>query len=281
MIRHVKEFGGQLVKSMGDGFLITFESPTNAIKCGVSMQKEICRRNANILNSDNFIKFRIGISTGEVNINKEGDVFGDAVNIAARIESFSAPNQVFISESTYLSMNQSEVSAMDLGPQQFKNVVREIRVYRVLNGQNDIPDITVIKEKKTDSSKYKYLVAGLAVGILVMAVLLTAILYSAKKTGLQILPEIADTSLERNETAIPEMPAGPSRDTKDWNPTNQSRPNDTFAEADKTQFIDQKELNRLQMEPSFYRVGCSGRGVKNPGPASSPQGLQSGGRVRL
>jgi hypothetical protein len=84
-----------------------------------------------------------------------------------------------------------------------------------------------------------------------MAVLLTAILYSAKKNGFQILPEIADTSLERNGSAIPEMPADPSRDTKDWNSTKQSRPNDTFAEADEIRLIDQKELNRLQMELAF------------------------------
>ena len=135
------------------------------------------------MNSDNFIKFRIGISTGEVNINKDGDVFGDAVNIAARIESFAEPNQVIISESTYLSMNHSEVSAMDLGPKQFKNVVREIRVYRVLNGQNELPDMGGISGRKTEGSKYKYLLVGLAAGILIMLVLLTAILFSSGKAG--------------------------------------------------------------------------------------------------
>ena len=73
------------------------------------MQREIDQRNANVLNQDNFIKFRIGISTGEVTIDEHGDVFGDAVNIAARIQKFAEPHDVYISEATYLAMNKSEI----------------------------------------------------------------------------------------------------------------------------------------------------------------------------
>ncbi|MCM8813234.1 MAG: tetratricopeptide repeat protein [Candidatus Omnitrophica bacterium] len=131
--KHAAEKGGTLVKSMGDGFLLTFESPTDGVACGMNMQKELDARNANILDQCNLIRFRIGISTGEVTLDENGDVYGEAVNIAARIEKFSSPNEVYISESTYLAMNKSEIQALDLGPQRFKNVLQEIRVYKVLD----------------------------------------------------------------------------------------------------------------------------------------------------
>jgi len=164
----VKDKGGSLVKTMGDGFLITFESPTDAVACGLRMQEELERRNANILNPGNLIRFRIGISTGEVNIDDSGDVFGDAVNIAARIESFSEPNEVFIAEATYLAMNQAEVKAMDLGPQRFKNVVKEVRVYKILKeGASAVPGVKpMVLARKGLSEKTKILIA-VAAGILV------------------------------------------------------------------------------------------------------------------
>ena len=164
----VKDKGGNLVKAMGDGFLITFESPTDAVACGLRMQEELERRNANILNPGNLIRFRIGISTGEVNIDDSGDVFGDAVNIAARIESFSEPNEVFIAEATYLAMNQTEVKAMDLGPQRFKNVVKEVRVYKILKeGASVVPGVKpMVLARKGLSEKTKILIA-VAAGILV------------------------------------------------------------------------------------------------------------------
>ncbi|MBL6988259.1 MAG: adenylate/guanylate cyclase domain-containing protein [Bacteriovoracaceae bacterium] len=130
--KYTKEFSGIFVKNLGDGFLLTFESPTNAVNCGKRIQKEIKTRNANILKKENYVQFRIGISTGEVSLDENGDVFGDAVNIASRIETFAEPNEVFISESTYLAMNKVEVYTQDLGPQQFKNVLTEVRVYKVL-----------------------------------------------------------------------------------------------------------------------------------------------------
>lgn len=130
--KHCKDKGGTFVKAMGDGFLLTFESPTDAVACGRDMQIEVEQRNAHILNEDNLIRFRIGISSGEVNIDDAGDVYGNAVNIAARIQKFAEPNGVYISESTYLAMNKCEIKALDLGPQRFKNVVREVRVYKVL-----------------------------------------------------------------------------------------------------------------------------------------------------
>ena len=150
----IQEKGGVLVKAMGDGFLVTFESPTDAVACGQEMQKHIELRNANILDRNKFIRFRIGITTGEVNIDDTGDVYGDAVNIAARIQSFASPNDVFIAESTYLAMNKSEIKALDLGPQRFKNVLQEVRVYRVVQGRPDLPNLTPLPKKTPPLVKF-------------------------------------------------------------------------------------------------------------------------------
>ncbi|MBU9888883.1 MAG: hypothetical protein KTQ49_03310 [Candidatus Omnitrophica bacterium] len=137
--RHAQSKHGRLVKSMGDGFLITFESPTDAINCGVAIQEEMRRRNASILNESHLLRLRVGISTGEVSIDEKEDVYGEAVNIAARIEKFCEPNEVFISESTYLAMNRSEINARDLGPLRFKNVSEDIRVFKVLREKQEPP----------------------------------------------------------------------------------------------------------------------------------------------
>jgi class 3 adenylate cyclase len=128
----VEEHGGVLVKSLGDGFLVRFDSPTKAVQCSYEMQQQLMSRNEDILNPDKIVRFRIGINTGDVGIDESGDLFGDPVNIAARIQSFAEPNEVFISEATLLAMNRNEFGAKDLGPQQFKNATREIKVFKVL-----------------------------------------------------------------------------------------------------------------------------------------------------
>jgi class 3 adenylate cyclase len=128
----VEEHDGILVKSLGDGFLVRFDSPTKAVQCSYEMQQQLMSRNEDILNPDKIVRFRIGINTGDVGIDESGDLFGDPVNIAARIQSFAEPNEVFISEATLLAMYRNEFGAKDLGPQQFKNATREIKVFKVL-----------------------------------------------------------------------------------------------------------------------------------------------------
>lgn len=148
-------------------------------------------------------------------------------------------------------MNQTEVSALDLGPQQFKNVVREIRVYRVFDGQNEMADMSVNSEKKTGSAGYKYLLAGLGIGILVTAILLSAILIPAYKKDLRPPAEIAVTHYEPDEPETTDMPANPSGDFIQRNPPDHPLPNERFDAADRIQLIDKEELNRLQAELAF------------------------------
>ncbi|MFH1460384.1 MAG: adenylate/guanylate cyclase domain-containing protein [Candidatus Omnitrophota bacterium] len=139
--KQVQSKDGTLVKTMGDGFLLAFDSPTDAVNCGLQIQKDIAKRNANILDHDKFIRFSIGMYTGEVTVDEHNDVHGDAVNIAARIQSFAKANDVYIGESTYLAMNKSELNAQDLGLKNFKNVVHDVRVYKVVEGETDLKSL--------------------------------------------------------------------------------------------------------------------------------------------
>lgn len=130
--QNLAKYQGVLVKSLGDGFLAWFDSPSQAIQAGLEMQNKLESRNANVLNPEHLIRFRIGINTGEVGIDENGDLFGDPVNIASRIQTFAEPNDVYISESTFMAMNRNQFGAMDLGPQNLKNATREIRVFKIL-----------------------------------------------------------------------------------------------------------------------------------------------------
>ena len=126
----VEKFKGTLVKTIGDAFLVTFDSPTDAVLCGIAIQDVLKAHNAD-RNSDDKIEIRIAINTGEVTLT-DNDVYGDAVNITARIESIAEAGEVFFTEAVYLSMNKKEVPSSEIGYRQFKNVPEKIKVYRVL-----------------------------------------------------------------------------------------------------------------------------------------------------
>ncbi|MCK4994390.1 MAG: tetratricopeptide repeat protein [Candidatus Omnitrophica bacterium] len=164
--KQTKEKNGNFVKSMGDGFMLTFESPTDAIACGINIQKQIPLSSASIRKQEKPILFRIGVSTGEVMVDEGGDVFGDAVNIASRVETFATPGEVYISEATYLAMNKSEFNAINLGSQKFKNVRQEIRVYRVFEGSADV--ITSLQRpiSQKQINTFGGIIVVLAIGLL-------------------------------------------------------------------------------------------------------------------
>ena len=166
--KQTKEKNGNFVKSMGDGFMLTFESPTDAVACGISIQKQISLSSASIRKQEKPILFRIGVSTGEVMVDDNGDVYGDAVNIASRIEAFAIPGEVYISEATYLAMNKSEFNAIDLGPQKFKNVRHEISVYRVFEGNADVISSLQRPISKKHINAFIAIIAVIGIGLLIV-----------------------------------------------------------------------------------------------------------------
>ncbi|HEX4046407.1 MAG TPA: adenylate/guanylate cyclase domain-containing protein [Elusimicrobiota bacterium] len=121
--------GGRLVKTIGDAFLMTFESPTNAALAGAQVQAALAARNEGRA-PDDLLEIRIAINAGEVNVIGR-DVFGEAVNITARVEGVTEAGQVYVTEAVYLAMNKIEVPSSEVGLVQLKGIPEKIRVYRV------------------------------------------------------------------------------------------------------------------------------------------------------
>lgn len=127
-----KAFGGRQVKTIGDAFLVVFESPTQAVLCGVAIQDRLWDYNRRVAEPEQ-IHVRVAINMGEVRVEK-GDVFGEPVNIAARVEGLADAGEVLFTEAVYLAMNKAEVPSEDRGHHELKGIPEKIRVYRVPQG---------------------------------------------------------------------------------------------------------------------------------------------------
>jgi adenylate cyclase len=121
---------GRLIKTTGDGLLVEFASVVDAMQCAVEIQRSMARRNAD-LPADSRMLFRIGINLGDV-IAENGDIFGDGVNIAARLEERSEPGGICVSHAVREQVgDRLEIEFEDLGQQTLKNIARPTHVFRV------------------------------------------------------------------------------------------------------------------------------------------------------
>ncbi len=125
----IHRFDGNIVKSIGDAFLVTFRSPTNALLCAQAIQDKLWRYNRSV-EKDERIEVRVAVSLGEVRVERR-DVFGDAVNVASRVESLTPPGEIWFTQTAYLAMNRQEVAIEDLGKRELKGVPEPVRLYRV------------------------------------------------------------------------------------------------------------------------------------------------------
>jgi adenylate cyclase len=126
----VAEHRGRIVKTTGDGALVEFPSAVDAVRCAADIQRAMAARNASIP-EDRRIAFRIGINVGDI-IMDEGDIYGDGVNIAARVEALAEPGGVCLSEYAYQQIKgKVNLDFVDLGEQRLKNIAATIRVYGV------------------------------------------------------------------------------------------------------------------------------------------------------
>jgi len=126
----IAEHHGRIVKTTGDGLLVEFSSVVDAVRCGVEMQQAMVDRNTDIV-ADNRIELRIGINLGDV-IVEDDDLYGDGVNIAARVEALADPGGVFVSNTVYDHVrDRLPFDFEDLGEQQVKNIARPVRVYHI------------------------------------------------------------------------------------------------------------------------------------------------------
>ncbi len=121
---------GHIVKTTGDGLLLRFPSVVEAVSCAVAMQSGMAKRNRDIPAGDR-IEFRIGVHIGDVIVDK-GDVFGDGVNIAARLEQIAPAGGICLSEDAYRQVRgKLDIAIADVGEQSLKNISNPIRVYRI------------------------------------------------------------------------------------------------------------------------------------------------------
>ncbi|WP_244571125.1 adenylate/guanylate cyclase domain-containing protein [Mesorhizobium carmichaelinearum] len=127
----IEGYHGRIVKLMGDGALVAFESVVDAVACAVEIQRVAAQQNLG-LPEDTQLVFRIGINLGDVIIDKD-DFYGDGVNIAARLEGLSDPGGIVISGTAYdQAHNKLGLTFKSLGEQRLKNIPERVRAYRVL-----------------------------------------------------------------------------------------------------------------------------------------------------
>ena len=120
---------GRIVKRTGDGSLIEFRSVVDAVRCAIEVQNGLVERNAG-LPPERRIEFRVGIHLGDVVEESDGDLMGDGVNIAARLEAIAKPGAICLSEDAYRQVKgRLDLAVADLGPIQLKNIAEPIRLY--------------------------------------------------------------------------------------------------------------------------------------------------------
>src|SRR5713226_6439772 len=130
----IKEHRGRIVKTTGDGLLVEFASVVDAMRCAVEVQREMVERNAAVPERRR-IQFRIGINLGDI-IKDGRDIYGDGVNVAARLEALAEPGGICVNRVVRDQVRDKlDFAFEDAGEQRVKNIARPLRVYHVRRGQ--------------------------------------------------------------------------------------------------------------------------------------------------
>src|SRR6516165_4539999 len=129
----IAEHVGRIVKTTGDGLLVEFASVVDALRCAAELQAAMAESN-NPLPADKRIEFRIGIHQGDI-VLEDGDIFGDGVNVAARLEGLAEPGGICVSARVQEdATGRLDLAFEDIGEQSLKNIARPVRVFRVGTG---------------------------------------------------------------------------------------------------------------------------------------------------
>jgi class 3 adenylate cyclase len=129
----IAEYGGRIVKTTGDGLLLEFPSVVDAVRCAVDVQRGMSDRNAGVP-PEQRIDFRIGINVGDIIIDGD-DIYGDGVNVAARLQMLAEPGGICVSRVVRDQvLDKLSFTFEDLGAQEVKNIARPVEAYRVMLG---------------------------------------------------------------------------------------------------------------------------------------------------
>jgi adenylate cyclase len=124
---------GRIVDTAGDSVLAVFDSPVEAVECSVEIQKELAKRNRQLADHRR-MPFRIGLNLGDVIIREDGTVYGDGVNIAARLQAIVDPGNISISASVHEQVEaRLPLEYVPTGEQQVKNISKPVKVYKILD----------------------------------------------------------------------------------------------------------------------------------------------------
>jgi adenylate cyclase len=134
----IAEYRGRIVKTTGDGLLMEFASVIDALRCAVEMQRVLAARNADAT-PDHRIEFRVGVTVGDIIVEND-DIYGDAVNVAARLEGLAEPGGICVSARVQEdAAGRLAIAFEDIGEQALKNITRPIRAYRVAAAAGPLP----------------------------------------------------------------------------------------------------------------------------------------------
>jgi adenylate cyclase len=157
---------GRIVKRTGDGSIIEFRSVVDAANCAIELQRAMVERNAEVA-PDKRIEFRVGIHLGDVVEESDGDLMGDGVNIAARLQGIAKPGAICLSEDAYRQVKgRLDLKVNDLGPTQLKNIAEPIRVFSLDVGAPAVATAAAPKKRSP--------LAPLGLGVAALAILAAA-----------------------------------------------------------------------------------------------------------
>ena len=167
----IAEHGGRLIRTMGDGFLVEFDSAADAVSCGLEIQKGLRTDDAGA-GGDRRISLRIGINTGDV-IADDHDIYGNSVNIAARLEGLAEPGEVYVTRTVRDQLEgHPGLSFEDRGERRVKNITTPVRVYRVRHAEAP-PHLLIALARRFSPARLRLSVRGRVFSAAILATTVT------------------------------------------------------------------------------------------------------------
>jgi adenylate cyclase len=216
----IVEHRGRLVKTTGDGLLVEFCSVVDALHCAVDVQREMAGRNAPIAAGDR-IEFRIGINVGDI-VVEDSDIFGDGVNVAARLEGLAEPGGICVSARVQEdATGRLDLAFEDIGEQRLKNIARPVRVFRVVTGAQpmarsgtgpplpDKPSIAVLPfQNMSGDSEQEYFADGIAEDVITLLSKSRALFVIARNSSFTYKGQAVDVKQVGRELGVQSRQSG-------------------------------------------------------------------------